>query len=419
MRGCGLDEDRYDRQRRLWGESGEQNLKHAKVLIAGAGGVGSEIIKNCALLGIGKLIIVDMDLIELTNLNRQLLFRKGDVGQYKAEIAAREAKSLNDEIEIQLFNEKIQNLPKEIFESADILVSALDNIPARIFLNQKAVLLNKALIDGGSEGFLGHVQVVIPRSTPCLLCHDIWSRNEEKFKCTYAVNPRTPFDCILQGRDKFILQFKRLPDMEKVEDIQIVYDYALEHAKTYNIIGVTKQLVKDSLKGTVAALVTTNSIIGGVMTNELLKILLKDVKVDDLELKPLIFYQFNGITESGWSVPLERNELCPVCSIKQIEIEVMPSALLIQFLQQLETQLTFDLQTPLLIREGVILYRDVSFLEDSPLHQPETTRIKANEIKPISELFQNGDNLFLQDENLGIEIYIIIKFKDQDKGGLA
>jgi ubiquitin-activating enzyme E1 C len=418
LRGYGLDEDRYDRQRRIWGKTGQKALFQAKILIAGAGGVGSEIIKNLALLGIGSLIIVDMDLIELSNLNRQLLFHDSDVGKYKAEIAASKARELNPGIQVQFYTEKLQNLSNEVYEDVDLYISALDNIPARVFLNQKAVLFKKPLIDGGSEGFFGHVQVVIPRVTPCLLCHDIWSRLEEKFKCSYAVNPRTPLDCVLEGRDKFYLQFNRLPNQEDEGDLKKVYEYALDHAQKYNIIGVNYDLVKDSIKGTVAALVTTNAIIGAVMTNELLKLILKDIPINGEKLSPLTYYQFNGLTESGWSVPLERNEQCPVCSIKQIEIKVPASSPLIQFIRQIDTYLTFELQAPLLLKEGVILYRDASLFEGKAISQSEQSRIKENELKAVKEFFKNGDSLFLKDEILGIELRIKI-ILHQDEGGLA
>ena len=419
MRGYVLDEDRYDRQRRIWGEDGQEQLRQAKVLIAGAGGVGSEIIKNLALLGIGTLIIIDMDLIELSNLNRQLLFRKGDIGDFKAEIATKRAGEINSEIKIQFFNQKLQDLSNEIYITADVFISALDNIPARIFLNQKAVLLKKPLIDGGSEGFFGHVQVVIPQVTPCLLCHDIWSRSEEKFKCSYAVHPRTPLDCALEGRDKFYLQFNRLPDPENGEHIQTVYEYALAHAKKYEIVGLTLQIVKDSLRGTVAALITTNAIIGAVMTNELLKILLKDVSIGEVKLIPLTYYQFNGLTESGWTIPLNRNEKCPVCGLKQIEVEVTSSIPLIQFIHQLDTYLTFELNAPLILKEGVILYREASISEGKSLPQSEQERLKENEIKPMIEFFNDGDTLFLKDEILGIELWVTLKFVNQDEGGMT
>ncbi len=414
-----MDEDRYDRQQRIWGEKGQTRLSEARILIAGAGGVGSEIIKNLALLGIGTLIIIDMDLIELSNLNRQLLFRKADIGKYKAEVAAKMAQDFNEEVKVQFFNKKMQDVPIEIYKDADLFISALDNIPARIFLNQKAVLLKKPMIDGGSEGFYGHVQVFLPQISPCLLCHDIWSRSEEKFKCTYAVHPRTPLDCVLEGRDKFYLEFHRLPDSENKEDLDKVYDYAVAHAKKYAISGVSLNTVKDFVKGTVAALVTTNAVIGAIMTTECLKILLKGVSVEDIELSPLSYYQFNGLTEAGWSIPLERNEKCPVCGIKQLDIQIPPTIPLLQFIQQLEKQLTFELKAPLLLKEGVILYRDASALKGKPIPQSELDRLKGNEVKSVNEFFNNSESLFLQDELLGIELWINVKFMNQNQGGLV
>ncbi|MHA1649863.1 MAG: ThiF family adenylyltransferase [Candidatus Helarchaeota archaeon] len=412
-----MDEDRYDRQRRIWGTEGEDRLKKATILIAGAGGIGSEIIKNLALLGIGSLLIVDMDLIELSNLNRQLLFRDNDIGCYKAEITAKRVRELNPEVKVEFFNEKLQNLPNQVFKDANIFVSALDNISARIFLNQKAVLYKKPLIDGGSEGFYGHVQVVLPQITPCLLCHDLWLKPEEKFKCSYAVNPRTPLDCVLEGRDKFFLKFNRLPSQENEEDLRTVYNFARAHAEKHNIIGVTYEIVKDSIKGTVAALITTNAIIGAVMTNELLKILMRNISINGQKLVPLTYFQFNGITELGWSIPLDRNESCPVCGIKQLKLEVHPTIPLIQFIQRLESELTFELQAPLLLKEGIIIYRDKAILEEKLLPKGEIKRLKKNELRPLQDFFDDGDNIYLRDEILGIELWIIIKFQNQDKDG--
>jgi len=418
LRGSVLDEDRYDRQRRLWGQSGEERLKNAKILIAGAGGVGTEVIKNLALLGIGTLIIIDMDRIELSNLNRQLLFRDRDIGKYKAEIAAQQARLLNPEIEIQFFNEKLQKLSSKVYKEVDFYISALDNIPARIFLNQKAVLLKKTLIDGGSEGFYGHVQVVIPHVTPCLVCHDIWSRTEDKFKCSYAVNPRTQLDCVLEGRDKFFLKNKRLPNQEDEEDVIQVYRFALNHANKFNIIGLTYETVRDSLKGTVAAVITTNAIIAAVMTNELLKVLLKGIKIDEIELKRVTYFQFNGITELAWTIPLEKSEKCPVCGIRQITISISPSTPLVQLINQIDMQLSFDFQAPLIIKDGIILYRDTSVLQGVSVSQDELERLRKNETTSINEFLSDGETFFLTDEILGIELYITVKFLKQDSGGM-
>ena len=405
-----MDKNRYDRQQRIWGGKGQERLNRASVLIAGAGGIGSEIIKNLALLGIGNITIIDMDLIELTNLNRQLLFSNADIGKYKAEIAAKKALEMNPEIQVQYRNEKLQNLPNEVFTKSNVFISALDNIPARIFLNQKAVLLNKPLIDGGSEGFFGHVQVIIPHITPCLLCHDIWSRSEEKFKCSYAINPRTPLDCVLEGRDKFYLQYNQLPDANNPDHLQFIYKFALEHAKKHDIVGVTFDLVKDSLKGTVAALITTNAIIGAVMTNELLKILLQDIKIEGIQLVPLTYYQFNGLTESGWTIHLERNEKCPICSLKKIEVEVPASIPLIQFIDYMGTKLNFDLKAPLLLKGETILYREPSLLKNKINSDREIERIQKNQTRPVKDLFNSGDTLFLKDEGLDIEVWITVKF---------
>ena len=113
-------------------------------------------------MGIGKLILVDLDTIETSNLSRQMLFRPGDEGRPKAEVAAERLKEMNPYLNIDFYFEKLQKLPMSVYEESDVVVAALDNFNARLDLNKICLRLKKPMVEGGTVGFEGHVQVVIP-----------------------------------------------------------------------------------------------------------------------------------------------------------------------------------------------------------------------------------------------------------------
>jgi ubiquitin-activating enzyme E1 C len=109
------------------------------ILIVGAGGLGCEILKNCCLMGFRHIDIIDMDVIELTNLNRQFLFREKDIGRYKAEVAAEAVRARVKDLQIGWFKESIQEAlerdPK-FYNKYMAIVAGLDNEQARLWLNR-------------------------------------------------------------------------------------------------------------------------------------------------------------------------------------------------------------------------------------------------------------------------------------------
>ena len=409
-----MSEKRYERQERIWGMKGQKLINNTSILLVGVGGTGCEILKNILLLGFGEIHIVDLDLIEVTNLNRQLFFQDKDVGKYKVEVAAEKSKILNPSVKIVSYNKKVQDISRNVFNSCDYFISALDNISARLFLNQIAVELNKPLLDCGSEGFFGHVQVVIPRKTPCLMCQNLWVHPNMNFKCSYAINPRTPLDCAIEASDQFFLTKNRLPNPNNNEDIELLLKYAEKHAKKFNIIGINTEKIKDALKGTVESLVTTNSIIGSVLVNELLKIVISGIDVkNQLELKIINFFQFQGKTETGWCVPLERNEECPVCGINQRNITENRNIPLIQLIQKINNETNNILKLPLVIYNNKIIFREKIHLEDNKLNidDSELSRLLKLETTSIKEIFKEHNVLLIKDESTGLKFNIKINFK--------
>jgi molybdopterin/thiamine biosynthesis adenylyltransferase len=166
----GLDDDnsRYHRQELItwWDQS---RLSASRVLIVGAGALGNEVAKNLALVGVGELVLVDMDDIEHSNLARCVFFRESDEGSNKAQVLAREVVKLNNEVTASSFGVPIQRLGLGFISNFDLIIGALDNREARMWVNQAARKLGKSWIDGAIEGLHGRVRVFGPEG-PCYEC---------------------------------------------------------------------------------------------------------------------------------------------------------------------------------------------------------------------------------------------------------
>ena len=154
--------ERYQRQMLLKeiGESGQQKLLQAKVLVIGAGGLGCPALQYLAAAGVGKIGIVDNDIVSLTNLHRQILFNTKDIGLSKAERAAAYLRKLNPDIEIVSYNLRLTNKNAlDIINDFDIVIDGTDNFSSRYMINDACVLLNKPLIYGAVSRFEGQVAV--------------------------------------------------------------------------------------------------------------------------------------------------------------------------------------------------------------------------------------------------------------------
>ncbi len=163
--------ERYSRQIILFGEEGQEKLKSATVLVAGAGGLGSAVLYYLVAAGIGKLIVIDDGLVELSNLQRQILYTVDDIGKPKVLAAAEKLRKLNPHVEIIPVNKRItKELLEEYIEDVDIVVDALDNWEARAVLDSVCYKNNIPYVHSGVEGFYGQITFIIPGKTPCLRC---------------------------------------------------------------------------------------------------------------------------------------------------------------------------------------------------------------------------------------------------------
>lgn len=162
---------RYERQISIFGEEGQRKLKKAKVFIAGAGGLGSSISIYLTVAGIGKLRMVDNDIVALENLNRQILHRDNDIGKKKLESAEEKLKKMNFNVEVEVILETINigNID-ELVGDFDMIVDAMDNFATRYVLNKTALMRKIPLFHGAVHGFYGQATTIIPGKTACLRC---------------------------------------------------------------------------------------------------------------------------------------------------------------------------------------------------------------------------------------------------------
>jgi len=169
----GSELERYDRQLRItgFGTKAQLRLKGSTALVVGAGGLGSAACLYLAAGGVGRLKIVDFEKVELSNLNRQVLYTTRDIGKPKVEAASRRLLELNPEIAVEPIQEEVseENLPG-LLEGVDVVLDCLDNFRSRFLLNRACIKRFKPLIHGAVYGMEGRLMTIIPGDGPCLRC---------------------------------------------------------------------------------------------------------------------------------------------------------------------------------------------------------------------------------------------------------
>jgi ubiquitin-activating enzyme E1 len=248
------DSGRYTGQTCVFGKEFQKKINNANIFCVGAGAIGCELLKTMAMMGIAsseeaKLIVTDMDTIEKSNLNRQFLFRAWDVGQMKADCAARAVKVMNPEVNIEAHQNRVGGDSENIyddtfFESLTCVTNALDNVDARLYMDRRCVYYQKPLFESGTLGTMGNVQVVLPHITesygssqdppeksipictlknfPNAIEHTLqWARDQFEGLVT---NPMNVANQYLENPELFYERTLKLPGEESVTTIQQVYD---------------------------------------------------------------------------------------------------------------------------------------------------------------------------------------------------
>ncbi len=322
--------NRYERQIRLnvWDQ---RVIQKTSVLIVGVGGTGCEVSKNLALMGIGKLILVDPDVIELSNLNRQFFYHEQDVGRSKVSVAKERIQILNPEITVEIYQERIQDAPMRLFKEVDIVVGCVDNFLARQYMNSQCVLHDKVLVDSATDGYLGQVQVVIPKNTACLACHSPEPPDETRIvdePCTFVGIPRRREHCAWKAWYQFHEMHSRDIQEENARDVDHLLEIANNIAREYGYHPFEREEILEMLLHHVPSIISVNALIAATQTQEIIKIifLLKKKELNSktsrvlnsLEAKQLFrvpsLTVYAGLTSTYITYDLTPDINCPVCS---------------------------------------------------------------------------------------------------------
>lgn len=163
-------EDRYSRLRLIpWWD--QDKLRQARIMVVGAGALGNEILKNLALLGVGNILVIDLDTVENSNLSRSILFREQDEGQVKAKVAADRVKEINPDCRaVGLQANVIHDVGLGVFKWADVVIGGLDNREARLAINQACWKVGTPWVDGAIEVLFGMARVFVPPDSACYEC---------------------------------------------------------------------------------------------------------------------------------------------------------------------------------------------------------------------------------------------------------
>uniref|UniRef100_A0A8C5TZL5 E1 ubiquitin-activating enzyme n=1 Tax=Malurus cyaneus samueli TaxID=2593467 RepID=A0A8C5TZL5_9PASS len=215
--------DRYDALRACIGDSLCQKLHDLNVFLVGCGAIGCEMLKNFALLGVGTgqdkglVTITDPDLIEKSNLNRQFLFRPHHIQKPKSYTAAEATLNINPYIKIDSDINKVcpateNTYSDEFYTKQDVIVTALDNVEARRYIDSRCVANLRPLIDSGTMGTKGHTEVIVPHLTESYNSHRDPPEEEIPF-CTLKSFPAAIEHTIQWARDKFESSFSHKPSL--------------------------------------------------------------------------------------------------------------------------------------------------------------------------------------------------------------
>jgi molybdopterin/thiamine biosynthesis adenylyltransferase len=251
------DHDRYHRQSLItWWD--QERLSAASVLVVGAGALGNELVKNLALIGVGQVLVVDMDRVENSNLARCVFFRPEDEGLAKASVLARRAGDLNTDVEITAIVGDVRTtVGLAVFAEVDVVLGGLDNREARLFVNQACWKTGTPWVDGAIEGLLGLARVFVPPDSAC-------------------------YECTLSARDHELIAARR----------------------TCALLSREQMLV-----GRTPTTATTSSVIAGIQAQEAVKLL----HSERLATTPALVgasYQFVGLTHDSYVVRYPRREDC-------------------------------------------------------------------------------------------------------------
>ncbi|KAH8106845.1 hypothetical protein BXZ70DRAFT_997762 [Cristinia sonorae] len=381
---------------------------NCKILVIGAGGLGCEILANLALSGFKDIHVIDMDTIDISNLNRQFLFRQKDVGKPKALVAAEFIMNRVPGVKVTPYYGKIQDKDEDYYMQFNLVVCGLDSVEARRWIN--ATLVNmvdpenpeslKPLIDGGTEGFKGQARVILPTVSSCYECSlDMLNKPTAFPICTIANTPRLPEHCIEWAS---VLEWPRVYgdkklDTDDPEHIGWLYDVASKRAKEFKIEGVTWSLTQGVVKNIIPAIASTNAIIAASCCNEAFKIATSSAAYLNN------YFMLIG-TEGVYSYTFEheRRKECPVCGGESLDISIRKDWTVERLIEMLVEKQDIQIKKPSLSTPTKQIYFQ------APPQLEQATR--PNLEKKVSELVEEGGEITVTASTLPFNLSLRITY---------
>ncbi|KAL1440698.1 hypothetical protein MTO96_009247 [Rhipicephalus appendiculatus] len=295
-----------------------------KILVIGAGGLGCEMLKDLALMGFRHIDVIDMDTIDLSNLNRQFLFRKSDIGKSKAEVAAAFINQRVPGCQVKAHFKKIQDYDESFYQQFHIVLCGLDSIVARRWANGMLLSLVDQgsivpMVDGGTEGFKGNARVILPSMNACVDCTlDLYPPQVNFPLCTIAHTPRLPGALHRIREDPLVAQRE-----------------AVWRGDSH------RRLTQGVVKRIIPAVASTNAVIAAVCVNEVFKIATSCCNPLN---NYVVFNDTDGIYT--YTFEAERNEKCLACSQNTVTLHFTEETKLQEIYDHLINSHDFQMKSP-------------------------------------------------------------------------
>jgi ubiquitin-activating enzyme E1 C len=388
----------YDRQFRLEGWS-QKLVKNSRVLIAGVGGLGCEIAKNLAMLGVGCLDLVDLDIIEHSNLSRQILFAGAKIGEPKAVVAAKKLREINPNTIIKGYHTSLERINPAIYQAADVVIGGLDSMNARLNLNAQCIRFKKPLVDGGVSGYHGHVYTIFPYQNACYECNPLpVVESDQMAACTVVGVPRKRIHCVFKGDMAFREKYDRDPNPKDIKDINYIQEVANELVNKHNFLPeYTKDDIVKIIDRHDPGIITINAVISALQSHEAVKIIHWNRGHKGLGEPIRSYIIFNGMTMKFYHIEKLRNPECSQCGKRVRRVTI-----------KLRSQSPCEKIIEILKKNG---------FESDPDSEPILTLLDFNDIK-IVDLEKSSDENGLRNYELitaaGFqegEIFVTLKLK--------
>lgn len=357
-----------------------------------------------------------IDTIDISNLNRQFLFRKADVGKYKAEVAAKFVESRVKGVSITPHNNRIQDFDEDFYSQFQLVICGLDSIEARRWINAMLVSIAensedpdsiKPLVDGGTEGFKGQARVILPSMTSCIECQlDMHAPRAAVPLCTIASIPRQPEHCVEWAHVIAWDEEKPFPKLDKddPEHVTWLYQKALTRAQEFNIPGVTYSLTQGTIKNIIPAIASTNAIIAASCCNEAFKLATSAAPCLGLDNNYMMYSGNDSIYT--YTFRHEKKPDCPVCGQQARPLEVNPKHTLQEVLDSLAVRPEAQLKKPSIRAESKTLYMQF------PQGLEESTR--PNLAKSLLDLgLEDRQEVVVTDPSFPLEFNFYLVFKTE------